>query len=145
MTLTDTGPLVALVDEDDAHHAACALVLPALSPPMVTPWPCFTEAMHLLNRAGGYRAQEELWGYVTQGALRIRDSAPEEQARMHELMAKYRDTPMDLADAALVAAAEALEATRVFSIDSDFYVYRLADGDALEVLPGPGQTAKERR
>ena len=45
MTLTDTGPLVALVDEDDAHHAACALVLPALSPPMVTPWPCFTEAV----------------------------------------------------------------------------------------------------
>jgi predicted nucleic acid-binding protein len=54
---------------------------------------------------------------------------------MAALMAQYRDTPMDLADASLVAVAESLRLRRVFTIDSDFYVYRLADGSALEVLP----------
>lgn len=51
---------------------------------------------------------------------------------------------MDLADAAVVAAAEVLNATRVFSIDSDFYVYRLADGTALEGVPGPALPRKRR-
>ena len=49
-------------------------------------------------------------------------------------MEKYKDTPMDLADASLVAAAERLGLTRIFTVDSDFYVYRLADGTALEVV-----------
>ena len=142
MTLTDTGPLVALIDKDDAYHAACTGLVLELPPPMVTPWPCFTEAMHLLNRAGGRPAQEKLWVYVSIGALKIHASNEEEQTRMRELMARYGNVPMDLADAALVAAAEVLGAQRVFSIDSDFYVYRLADGTGLEVVPGP---RRERR
>ncbi len=50
-------------------------------------------------------------------------------------MEKYSDTPMDLADASLVAVAESLSPRRVFSVDSDFHVYRLQDGTALEVVP----------
>jgi len=42
---------------------------------------------------------------------------------------------MDLADASLIAAAETLNATRIFTLDSDFHTYRLADGSALEALP----------
>ena len=142
MTLTDTGPLIALIDEDDAYHAACISRVLELPPPMVTPWPCFTEAMHLLNRADGLPAQAALWEFVTKGLLKIHASSEEEQMRMREMMVRYGNVPMDLADAALVAAAEVLGAQRVFSIDSDFYVYRLADGTALEVVPGP---RRERR
>ena len=142
MTLTDAGPLVALIDEDDAYHWECASRVPELPPPVVTPWPCFTEAMHLLNRAGGHRAQEKLWNYVTLGAVIIHASSLEEQTRMRELMVRYSNVPMDLADAALIAAAEVLGVQRLFSIDSDFYVYRLAGGTALEVVPGPAKKAK---
>jgi predicted nucleic acid-binding protein len=53
---------------------------------------------------------------------------------MAALMEKYRDTPMDLADASLVVVAESHSARRVFTLDRDFYVYRLADGTALEVI-----------
>jgi len=52
-------------------------------------------------------------------------------------METYNDMPMDLAGASLIALAEARGYQRVFSIDSDFYVYRLVDGSALEVVPGP--------
>jgi predicted nucleic acid-binding protein len=103
---------------------------------MVTVWPCFAGVMHLLGRAGGPRAQEASWEYVALGALVIRASEDLELSRMRVLMARYKDTPMDLADAALVTA-EALGASRIFSVDSDFYIYRLADSRALEVLPGP--------
>ncbi|MEN8445114.1 MAG: PIN domain nuclease, partial [Cyanobacteria bacterium J06555_13] len=42
---------------------------------------------------------------------------------------------MDLADASLVSAAERLGLKRVFTIDSDFYIYRINDKDAFEVFP----------
>jgi predicted nucleic acid-binding protein len=61
MTLTDTGPLVALIDKGDAGHTACKIVLPRLSPPLITTWPCMTEAMYLLGKVGGYTFQQALW------------------------------------------------------------------------------------
>lgn len=50
-------------------------------------------------------------------------------------MSKYRDTPMDLADASIVAAAERLGAKRVFTLDGDFRIYRTADDLTLECVP----------
>ena len=50
-------------------------------------------------------------------------------------MGKYRDKPMDLADASIAAAAEQLGTRRVFTLDSDFRVYRLADGSSFEIVP----------
>jgi predicted nucleic acid-binding protein len=61
--LCDTGPLVALVDQDNSAHARCVAALNALpASPLLTTWPCLVEAMYLLWRAGGLPAQEELWG-----------------------------------------------------------------------------------
>lgn len=54
---------------------------------------------------------------------------------MLALMRKYSDTPMDFADASLVAASETLEQRRVFTMDSHFYVYRQRQGQAFEVVP----------
>jgi predicted nucleic acid-binding protein len=50
-------------------------------------------------------------------------------------MEKYSDAPMDLADASLVAVAESLSLGRVFTLDSHFRIYRLADGSVLELVP----------
>ncbi len=54
---------------------------------------------------------------------------------MRILMEKYRDLPMDLADASLVATAEAMNLRQILTIDSDFHVYRIHGKDAFEVLP----------
>jgi uncharacterized protein len=54
MTLTDTGPLVALLDADDPYRVACVAVAERLpSGPLLTTWVCFTEAMYLLGAVGG--------------------------------------------------------------------------------------------
>jgi len=135
MTLTDTGPLVALVNRNDPNHAACLATSKRLpSGPLVTTWPCLTEAMHLVFRGGGYPAQAALWTLRRAGRLVLHDLAASEVDRMALLMEKYRDRPMDLADASLIVAAESLSLVLVFTLDSDFYVYRLADGSALEVV-----------
>jgi uncharacterized protein len=135
VTLCDAGPLVALLDVDDKKHEACVAALPRLQAPLLTTWPCLTEAMYLLGRYGGHQMQERLWTLVEEGTLALRTSTDPERARMRELMRRYNNVPMDLADASLVAAAEVLEVSRIFSTDSDFYIYRINDAGAFEVVP----------
>jgi uncharacterized protein len=55
VTLTDAGPLIAIIDADEPDHVACLESLENLALPLVTIWPAFTEAMYLLRRAGGIR------------------------------------------------------------------------------------------
>ena len=135
MILTDTGPLVALLDADDQHHVTCVAALHRLPPePLLTTWVCLTEAMYLLGAVGGYRYQAALWELRARGRLSLHTLTPAEADRMAALMEQYRDTPMDMADASLVAVAESLSLHRVFTVDTDFYIYRLADGSTLEVV-----------
>lgn len=135
MMLTDAGPLVAILDQDDPAHAACIAVARRIPDPLLTTWACFTEAMYLLGRLGGYRYQSALWRLRASAPVLFHDLTSDEVDRMETLMEKNRDTPMDLADASLIAVAQSRSLRRIFTIDSDFYVYRLADGSALEVIP----------
>jgi uncharacterized protein len=128
---------VALLDKDDPYHTAfveAASTLP--SEPMLSTWPCFTEAMHPLYAAGGWRYQAELWGMKHAGNLLLHDPTASEVEWMAKLMATYADQPMDLADASLMATAESRGFKRVFSPDSQFRIYRLGDGSVLELIPG---------
>ncbi len=145
MTLTDAGPLVALIDADEADHELCATALAHLELPLVTTWPAFTEAMYLLARGGGAVGQAALWRLVTTDRLLLIDLSQRAVERSAALMSTYGDLPMDLADATLVAVAEERGLRRVFTLDGDFHVYRL-DGDfhvyrlhgrdAVDVIPG---------
>jgi uncharacterized protein len=91
--------------------------------------------MYLLWRAGGLPAQEELWSYLADGLVVLHTPQPGEWERMRELMRQYHDTPMDLADASLVVVAERLNLRRIFTLDSDFYVYRINGTQSFEVVP----------
>ena len=138
MILTDTGPLVALLNADDQYHRRCVATLRTLEPDtLLTTWVCFTEAMYLLGAIGGYHYQKELWELQKAGKLAIRELTPDETSRMRELMEQYQDTPMDLADASLVAVAESSSLRAVFTNDRDFEVYRLWGTSALHIYGGP--------
>ena len=134
--LTDAGPLVGLLDKADQHHAAAQAVLrnnPEVK--LVTPCPSLTEAMQLLSRHPYAQAQKQLAGMVERGELLIHYPRPAELLRILALMERYADRPMSYADAALIAAAETRKETRIFTFDSDFRFYRLANGAFLETLP----------
>lgn len=135
MILTDTGPLVGIIDPADSHHIRSREVVESLAGEvLLTTWPCLTEAMYFLGESGGFRYQAVLWDRHRNGQLQIRTLTEAETHRIEALMARYQGTPMDLADASLIAVAESLGLDRVFSFDRDFYIYRLADGSALEVI-----------
>jgi uncharacterized protein len=136
LTLCDAGPLFALVDPRQAeHHRRCKAALVQLTAPLITTWPSFTEAMYLAHRSGGWPMQNLLWQYVREALLVVHELRVQETSRMAVLMEQYRDTPMDLADASLVAAAEQLQLTEIFTLDHDFHIYRLVGNRSLVVVP----------
>jgi predicted nucleic acid-binding protein len=91
--------------------------------------------MYLVFQAGGYPAQAELWRWRAAGRLSLCDLTGTEIDQVATLMEKYKDQPMDLADASLIVAAERLRMQRIFTLDSDFHIYRLADNSAMECIP----------
>ena len=135
MTLTDAGPLIALLDRDEPDHARCVEQLQILSAPMLITWAAFTEAMYLVGDGLGWRGQEVLWRILKRGDLRLAEAGAATVDRMERLMSKYRDVPMDLADASLVAAAEERGLTTIFTLDRDFRVYRLLGRRPFVIVP----------
>lgn len=135
MILIDAGPLVALNDRRDRWHQGCLAVSATLpAGPFATTWCCFSEAMYLLGRSDGLTLQAELWRMIRRVPVQLVDLLGDEIALTESLMDRYQNFPMDLADATLVALADLRGWRKVFTLDSDFFAYRLRDGDALEVI-----------
>lgn len=127
MILVDTGPLIALFDPQDEQHNRCRKTLKEIREPIFTTIPVLTEAFHMLGPAsiGSDRLRE----FVEVGGVSVWFLDRTWLTRAFQLMDLYADHPMDLADASLVAAAEALGTRRVFTIDRrDFETYRIRRG-----------------
>lgn len=134
MILVDAGPLVALVDADDQHHVKCVAALKSVRETLATVWPPLTEAMYLLSDLP--KAQEAIWEMVDRGAVQLLPLDAADVPRMRELMRKYANRPMDLADAALLRVAEREGIRKIFTVDRrDFSVYRIHDRMRPTLLP----------
>ncbi len=125
MILADSGFWVALVSADDKHHdQAQRAAQQHASESLVTTWPVLAEASHLIGRAS-VDLQIQFVRNVRAGACEVHDLQLAALGRMASLMHKYRDQPMDFADASLVVLAEALGEGRILSTDDrDFTTYR---------------------
>lgn len=134
MILVDAGPLIALIHKDDAHHARCVATLQSITEPLGTVWPALTEAMYLLSFS--WKAQDALWEMMERGVVELLTLDGRDMSRARDSMKKYKDLPMDLADAALVAVAEREKIRRIFTLDRrDFEIYRPAKLGRFIILP----------
>ena len=134
MILVDAGPLVALLSANDQHHRRCVRALKTIRQPLATVWPAITEATHLL--ATHPTARAALLERLESGALGLMPLDRTDVPRIHDLMTKYADRTMDLADAALVRVAEREGIDTIFTIDrTDFVVYRLHGRGRFRIIP----------
>ncbi len=142
--LVDSGPLLALFDRDDSHHARVVDFMranPSLR--LITTWPVLNETAALLAARVGKQAEIDFLEWVVAGAVSVADLGNAELIGMVELIRKYRDLPFDFADASIAELAAGMGIDQVLSIDSDFDVYRSAQGKPLRNLQGPG--SRKRR
>jgi predicted nucleic acid-binding protein len=127
MILVDTGPLVALFDPKDERHRQCRATLREVREPVATTVAVLTEAFHILDPAS--IGSQRLRDFVEEGGLGVWFLDRTWLTRVFELMELYADHPMDLADASVIAAAEALGTRKVFTLDRrDFETYRIRRG-----------------
>ncbi len=131
--MVDTGPLVAIFDRDDPDHARCAQAFKQVRPILVTTWPVITEAMYLL--AFSRRAQDGVLEMIQRGTVTVAPLAGQDVPRVRALMEKYEDIPMDFVDATLVRVAERDEIVTIFTLDTDFTIYRAGRGRMFTISP----------
>lgn len=120
--LIDAGPLIALFDRGDKYHLKSIHFLKEFQGQLWTTWPVVTEVSHMLDFSTW--AQSNFLTWIERGGLRIFDLGEKHISRLIDLTNKFKDVPMDLADASLVVASEELKYQEIASIDSDFYIYR---------------------
>ncbi|MBI5586435.1 MAG: PIN domain-containing protein [Deltaproteobacteria bacterium] len=130
--IVDTGPLVALLDRAEHYHEWAAKQVKQLDPPMLVCEPVLVEAMFLLNRNPA--AQDAILSSLENGSLQIAFHLDEHLPEIRALLKKYRDRPMSLADACLVRMAELFNRYHIFTLDSDFKVYRRHGRDPLKLI-----------
>ena len=130
--LVDTGPLVALFDKRDKYHAWTVAALGSTVGPLTTCEAVLTEVCFLLKQQFG--GAEEVFELLDRGLLQLRFDLGAEHERVAQLMKRYGDLPMSLADACLVRMAETIPASRVMTLDKDFTVYRRHGRQVIPLL-----------
>ncbi len=132
--LLDTGAFVALVDRSETRHADCVAALEQSSGPVVTTEAVLTETLYLVGPR--WEAQQVCLEFFLRGAFVLIPSSLPSLRRVAALMEKYRDVPMDFADATLVALGEDLGTDQVFTLDRrGFSVYRLPGKKPFRIVP----------
>lgn len=132
--IVDTGPLVALLDATDPDHERCADLLGQASEPRVVPVCVLVEVEYLLRPWP--QALPALLADFDSGAFELLDLPTRWLLRSGELVERYRDLPLGLVDASVIAATEMLGETKVATLDRrHFAVVRPAHAPALTLLP----------
>jgi predicted nucleic acid-binding protein len=134
--LLDTGPLVAILSEDDANHQRCLGELDQLRPPLLTCWPVLTEAHWLLRNNA--RAVDGLFQSFNAGLTALLPLDAKAPPWIAAFLRRYRRLGAQLVDAALVHLAERENIPTIFTLDRrDFTVYRYGKNRSLNLIPEP--------
>lgn len=120
--LADTGALVALLDRSDKWHHWAVDVFRLLRPPVLTCEAVLAETLHLLRDSRASR--RALAQLCSRQIIRLAFDFEAESTAIWRLLDKYDDVPMDFADACIVRMTETHPTSRVWTVDSDFTIYR---------------------
>jgi len=135
MIIADTGFFFALANQGDRYHQAAIAALQDIDQPLITTSPVLTETCYLLLSTIGNLAQCNFLNSLVAGAFDIFLLQEKHFTRIIELLERYEDLPMDLADASLVVLAEHLGHGRILTSDRrDFNVYRWQNNQPFENL-----------
>ena len=133
--LLDTGFLLAVLDGDDEHHAACKASLLAESKPLL-PDVDIPELAYMVLRELGYDVLVAFLNSLFAGELVVAQTKREDWARAAQILAKYADSRVDFVDCMIVAMAERLNIQRILTVDKrHFSLFRPSHHTHFEIVP----------
>jgi len=131
--LLDTGPLVALLSENDAGHDRARHVFAECLPPLRCCEAVVAEACFLMRKVHA-AGPAEVIALGRRGVYNIAISAEEHWSNIEALLKKYSDRPISFADASLIRCAEIHQEARILTFDRDFSIYKWARNRKFEIL-----------
>ena len=132
--LIDTGAILALLDRSDRWHQRCTNALRQLRLPLWTSEAVLTELFHLVGDRS--RDVDAAWAFLRSGSVSVASIDEADLPALNALMVRYRDRPMDFADATLVHLAERESLTSAFTVDhDDFETYRIGTRRRFSIVP----------
>jgi uncharacterized protein len=134
--LLDTGVIVALLDRSERHHSLCADAVHESAAPLITCEAVIAESCYLLRTLPG--APEAVIENVDAGIFQVAFQLSREAAGVRQILRKYRDREIDLADACLIRLAEDFGTGDILTLDRDFAVYRWGRNKAFRMLVDVG-------
>jgi len=120
--IVDTGFLVAFLNSTEQYHSWVKKQLNNIPSPLITCEPVITETCFLLSTIN--KGEEIVFKLLSQEKIKISFRLDQELESVRQLMEKYCSVPMSLADACLVRMSEIYSNSVVFTLDSDFRIYR---------------------
>ena len=132
--LIDTGAILALLDADDRWHDPCREAFTSARLPLATTAAILAEVFHLLGDHA--RDVAAAWRFLLSGAVTVLPITDADSGSLEKLMKRYRDRPMDFADATLVRIAEREGLFTILTIDhNDFETYRIGTKTRFRIVP----------
>ena len=139
MILLDTSGMLAALDASQRQHAPCRAALESAKGPMLLSPFVLAELDYLLMRHVGANAQAALLDEVVRGAYRLEGFTAGDVARAGEVMRRYADLEIGLADASIVVLAERYETAEVLTLDlRHFQALRIGGRKRFRILPADG-------
>ncbi|MFF0491213.1 type II toxin-antitoxin system VapC family toxin [Nocardia sp. NPDC004068] len=136
MIVCDTGPLVAVLNENDADHQRCLDLLEVHPGPVLVPSPVLSEVCYFVETRVGPSAEAQFLESVAHKEIELVDLTRADLLRMAELVRRYADFPLGAVDAAVIAVAERLGVNEVATLDlRHFSAVRTRHAAPLRLLP----------
>ena len=130
--IADAAGIVALIDKRDEFHQWAAIQAENLPIPFLTCEAVISESCYLLHNI--LNGEKTVLTYLKKGILQIDFSLSNEIEAVEVLMQKYKNVPMSLADACLVRMSEKIENSAIFTLDSDFHIYRKNGKQKIDLI-----------
>jgi uncharacterized protein len=131
--LLDTGFIVALLDRSENLHKTCARTIREVQAPLLTCEAVITESCYLLRNLSG--ASEAVIENIAAGIFQVPFQLSRETAAVRQLLRKYKDRKIDLANACLIRLADQFGTADILTLDRDFAIYRWGKNKPFRVLP----------
>jgi predicted nucleic acid-binding protein len=136
MIVLDTGGLLAALDANEELHGRCVAALASAKPPRVLSPFVLAELDYLIGTRVGHEAQMALLDEVARGAYRLDSFSPEDVERTGQIMKRYADLRIGLADASVVVLAQRHGTLDLLCTDErHFRTLRGPGGKPFRLLP----------
>jgi predicted nucleic acid-binding protein len=135
LILLDASGLLAAYDDTELEHEAALRALRASNPPRIVSPFVLAEVDYLVGRNVGRHAQGRVLSEVAGGAYRLPRFGAQEVGRAREVIERYSDLAVGLADASIVVLAHRFDVHDVLTLDERHFRVLQGPRGPFRLLP----------